>query len=80
MKNIEALEEEVARLDVQHEEDVAKRMQLEVDIEQREEQHSLTISKLNDSYEVEIGKLQSELNEVKAKYDALKEVMTGVWN
>ncbi|KAE9083038.1 hypothetical protein PF010_g21358 [Phytophthora fragariae] len=77
MKNIEALEEEVARLDVQHEEDVAKRMQLEVDIEQREEQHSLTISKLNESYEVEIGKLQSELNEVKAKYDALKEVMTG---
>ncbi|KAE8910996.1 hypothetical protein PF005_g23097 [Phytophthora fragariae] len=56
MKNIEALEEEVARLDVQH---------------------SLTISKLNESYEVEIGRLQSELNEVKAKYDALKEVMTG---
>ncbi|KAE8898605.1 hypothetical protein PF005_g25238 [Phytophthora fragariae] len=77
MKNIEALEEEVARLDVQHEEDVAKRMQLEVDIQQREEQHSLTISKLNESYEVEIGKLQSELNEVNAKYDALKEVMTG---
>ncbi|KAE9270423.1 hypothetical protein PR003_g30824, partial [Phytophthora rubi] len=77
MKNIEALEEEVARLDVQHEEDVAKRKQLEVDIEQREEQHSVTISKLKESYEVEIGKLQSELNEVKAKYDALKEVMTG---
>ncbi|KAE9127927.1 hypothetical protein PF010_g4721 [Phytophthora fragariae] len=77
MKNIEALEEEVARLDVQHEEDVAKRKQLEVDIEQREEQHSVMISKLKESYEVEIGKLQSELNEVKAKYDALKGVMTG---
>ncbi|KAE8954110.1 hypothetical protein PR001_g32627, partial [Phytophthora rubi] len=77
MKNIEDLEEEVARLDVQHEEDVAKCKQLEVDIEQQEEQHSLTISKLKESYEVEIGKLQSELNEVKAKYDALKEVMTG---
>ncbi|KAE9261108.1 hypothetical protein PR003_g34075, partial [Phytophthora rubi] len=35
------------------------------------------ISKLKESYEVEIGKLQNELNEVKAKYDALKEVMTG---
>ncbi|KAE9265452.1 hypothetical protein PR003_g32451, partial [Phytophthora rubi] len=73
MKNIEALKEEVARLDVQHEEDVAKRKQPEVDIEQREEQHSVTISKLKESYEVEIGKLQSQLNEVKAKYDALKE-------
>ncbi|KAE9261420.1 hypothetical protein PR003_g33936, partial [Phytophthora rubi] len=46
-------------------------------IEQREEQHSVTISKLKESYEVEIGKLQSQLNEVKAKYDALKEVVTG---
>ncbi|KAE8952535.1 hypothetical protein PR001_g33252, partial [Phytophthora rubi] len=64
-------------LDVQHKEDVAKCKQLEVDIEQQEEQHSLTISKLKESYEVEIGKLQNELNEVKAKYDALKEVMTG---
>ncbi|KAE9259498.1 hypothetical protein PR003_g34766, partial [Phytophthora rubi] len=63
-------------LDVQHKEDVAKCKQLEVDIEQQEEQHSLTISKLKESYEVEIGKLQNELNEVKAKYDALKEVMT----
>ncbi|KAE9267323.1 hypothetical protein PF001_g30133 [Phytophthora fragariae] len=77
MKNIEALEEEVARLDVQHEEDVAKCKQLEVDIEQQEEQHSLTISKLKESYEVEIGKLQNELNEVKAKNSALKEVVTG---
>ncbi|KAE9008332.1 hypothetical protein PR001_g16724 [Phytophthora rubi] len=42
-----------------------------------EEQHSLAISMLKESYEVEIGKLQSELNEVKAKYDALKEGMTG---
>ncbi|KAE9064426.1 hypothetical protein PF007_g29201 [Phytophthora fragariae] len=77
MKNIEALEEEIVMLDVQHKEDVAKCEQLEVDIEQQEEQHSLTISKLKESYEVEIGKLQNELNEVKAKYDALKEVMTG---
>ncbi|KAE9066646.1 hypothetical protein PF006_g30174 [Phytophthora fragariae] len=46
MKNIEALEEEVARLDVQHEEDVAKCNQLEVDIKQQEEQYSLTILKL----------------------------------
>ncbi|KAE9065892.1 hypothetical protein PF010_g28021 [Phytophthora fragariae] len=77
MKNIEALEEEVARLDVQHEEDVAKCNQLEVDIKQQEEKHSQTISKLKESHEVEIGKLQNELNEVKAKYDALNEVMTG---
>ncbi|KAE9214053.1 hypothetical protein PF004_g15156 [Phytophthora fragariae] len=77
MKNIEALEEEIMMLDVQHKEDVAKCKQLEVDIEQQEEQHSLTVSKLKESYEVEIGKLQNELNEVKAKYDALKEVMTG---
>ncbi|KAE9262405.1 hypothetical protein PR003_g33550, partial [Phytophthora rubi] len=62
---------------VQHKEDVAKCKQLEVDIEQQEEQHSLMISKLKESYEVEIGKLQNELNEVKAKYDALNEVMTG---
>ncbi|KAE9034781.1 hypothetical protein PR001_g9582 [Phytophthora rubi] len=40
MKNIDVLEEEVARLDMQHEEDVAKRNQLEVDIEQQEEQQS----------------------------------------
>ncbi|KAE8986629.1 hypothetical protein PR002_g22300 [Phytophthora rubi] len=39
--------------------------------------HSLTISKLKESYEVEIGKLQNELNEVKAKNSALKEVVTG---
>ncbi|KAE9265737.1 hypothetical protein PR003_g32364, partial [Phytophthora rubi] len=77
MKNIEALEEEIAMLDVQHNEDVAKCKQLTVDIEQQEEQHSQTISKLKESYEVEIGKLQNELNEVKAKYDALNEVMTG---
>ncbi|KAE8951493.1 hypothetical protein PR002_g32960 [Phytophthora rubi] len=77
MKNIAALEEEIVMLDVQHKEDVAKCKQLDVDIEQQEEQHSLTISKLKESYEVEIGKLQNELNEVKAKYDALKEVMTG---
>ncbi|KAE9282398.1 hypothetical protein PR003_g27416 [Phytophthora rubi] len=64
-------------LDVQHNEDIAKCKQLEVDIEQQEEQHSLTISKLKESYEVEIWKLQNELNEVKAKYDALKQVMTG---
>ncbi|KAE9299369.1 hypothetical protein PF008_g23269 [Phytophthora fragariae] len=64
-------------LDVQHNEDIAKCKQLEVDIEQQEEQHSLTISKLKDSYEVEIWKLQNELNEVKANYDALNEVMTG---
>ncbi|KAE9066150.1 hypothetical protein PF005_g11938 [Phytophthora fragariae] len=77
MKNIEALEEEVARLDVQHKEDVAKCKQLEVDIKQQEEQHSLTISKMKESYEVEIGKLQNELNEVKAKNSTLKEVVTG---
>ncbi|KAE9270502.1 hypothetical protein PF008_g30602 [Phytophthora fragariae] len=77
MKNIEALEEEVARLDVQHEEDVAKCNQLEVDIEQQEEQYSLTILKLKESYEVEIGKLQNELNEVMAKNSTLKEVVTG---
>ncbi|KAE8986021.1 hypothetical protein PR002_g22472 [Phytophthora rubi] len=47
MKNIDVLEEEVARLDMQHEEDVAKCNQLEVDIEQQEgQQHSLVISKL----------------------------------
>ncbi|KAE9012388.1 hypothetical protein PF006_g8893 [Phytophthora fragariae] len=57
MKNIEALEKEIAMLDVQHKEDVAKYKQLEDDIEQQEEQHSLTISKLKESYEVEIGKL-----------------------
>ncbi|KAE8875056.1 hypothetical protein PF003_g40802 [Phytophthora fragariae] len=77
MKNIEALEEEVARLDVQHEEDVAKCNQLEVDIKQQEEQYSLTILKLKESYEVEIGKLHNELNEVKAKNSTLKEVVTG---
>ncbi|KAE8882555.1 hypothetical protein PF005_g29974 [Phytophthora fragariae] len=77
MKNIEALEEEVAMLDVQHNEDVAKCKQLEVDIKQQEEQHSLTISKMKESYEVEIGRLQSEVNEVKAKTSALKEVVTG---
>ncbi|KAE8914410.1 hypothetical protein PF003_g1606 [Phytophthora fragariae] len=77
MKNIEALEKEIAVLDVQHKEDVAKCKQLEVDIEQQEEQHSLTISKLKESYEVEIGKLQNELNEVKAMNSALKEVVTG---
>ncbi|KAE8957164.1 hypothetical protein PF011_g31234 [Phytophthora fragariae] len=77
MKNIEALEEEVARLDVQHEEDVAKCKQLDLNIEQQEEQHSLTISKLKESYEVEIGKLHNELNEVNAKNSALKEVVTG---
>ncbi|KAE9273882.1 hypothetical protein PR003_g29772, partial [Phytophthora rubi] len=77
MKNIEALEKEIAMLDVQHKEDVAKCKQLEVNIEQQEEQHSLTISKLNESYEVEIGKLQNELNEVKAMNSALKEVVTG---
>ncbi|KAE8966401.1 hypothetical protein PR001_g28420 [Phytophthora rubi] len=74
MKNIEALEEEIVMLGVQHKEDVAKCKQLEVDIEQQEEQHSLMISKLKESYEVEIGKLQNELNEVKAKYDALNEL------
>nr|KAE8922315.1 hypothetical protein PF009_g27420 [Phytophthora fragariae] len=77
MKNIDALEEEVARLDVQHEEDVAKCNQLEVDIKQQEEQYSLTILKLKESYEVEIGKLHNELNEVKAKNSTLKEVVTG---
>ncbi|KAE9265207.1 hypothetical protein PR003_g32534, partial [Phytophthora rubi] len=77
MKNIEALEEEIAMLDVQHNEDVAKCKQLEVDIEQQEEQHSQTISKLKESYEVEIAKLQNELNEVKAKNSTLKEVVTG---
>ncbi|KAE9277659.1 hypothetical protein PR003_g28729 [Phytophthora rubi] len=77
MKKIEALEEEVAMLNVQHNEDVVKCKQLEVDIKQQEEQHSLTISKMKESYEVEIGKLQSELNEVKAKNSALKEVVTG---
>ncbi|KAE9218070.1 hypothetical protein PF002_g16603 [Phytophthora fragariae] len=77
MKNIEALEEELARLDVQHEEDVAKCNQLEVDIKQQEDQYSLTILKLKESYEVEIGKLQNELNEVKAKNSTLKEVVTG---
>ncbi|KAE9010914.1 hypothetical protein PF002_g19372 [Phytophthora fragariae] len=39
--------------------------------------HSLTISKLKESYEVEIGKLQNELNEVKANNSALKEMVTG---
>ncbi|KAE8897321.1 hypothetical protein PF005_g17868 [Phytophthora fragariae] len=77
MKNIDALEKEIAMLDVHHKEDVAKCKQLEVDIEQQEEQHSLTISKLKESYEVEIGKLHNELNEVKAMNSALKEVVTG---
>ncbi|KAE8970269.1 hypothetical protein PR001_g27258 [Phytophthora rubi] len=77
MENIEALKEEIAMLDVQHNEDVAKCNQLEVDIKQQEEQYSLTISKLKESYEVEIGKLQNELNEVKAKNSTLKEVVTG---
>ncbi|KAE9277846.1 hypothetical protein PR003_g28676 [Phytophthora rubi] len=77
MKNIEALEEEIVVLDGQHKEYVAKCKQLEVDIEQQEEQHSLTISKLKESYEVEIEKLQNELNKVKAKYNTIKEVVTG---
>jgi len=76
-KSIEDLEEEVTRLDEQHAQDVAKCKQLEVDIEQREEQHSLEISKLKESYKVGIEKLQSELIEVKAKYNALNEVMKG---
>ncbi|KAE9302603.1 hypothetical protein PF008_g22453 [Phytophthora fragariae] len=32
---------------------------------------------MKESYEVEIGKLQNELNEVKAKNSTLKEVVTG---
>jgi hypothetical protein len=76
-KSIEELQEEVARLDRQHKDDLAKRKQLEVDIEQREGQHDLAISNLKASYKVDIEKLQSELIEVKAKYNAPNEVMKG---
>ncbi|KAE8957405.1 hypothetical protein PF011_g31156 [Phytophthora fragariae] len=80
MKNIEALEEEVARLDVQHEEDVAKCNQLEVDIKQQENELNEVKAKNSTLNEVVTGRgksaeLGGEVNEVKDKVAELEQKM-----